>query len=163
MARALLDAGLRVEVAATAAAGQWVDDAELYDVVGHRCRTSYADGAAATDGYPDVVAVVPMTFNSLNKLAGGIADGYVPTQLCLALGRGTPVVAVPMFSTDLADHPVTATSTGLLRRAGVRFVDPRTGDGDVRPAPPGHDDPIVAGFDPGWVVARVRQSLIGSP
>lgn len=163
VAQALLDAGLRVKVAATPAAGQWIDEAALHEVVGHRCFTSFADETAAEDseigGYPDVVAVVPMTFNTLNKLASGIADSYVPTQLCLALGRGTPIIAVPMFSTNLADHPVTATSMRFLRRAGVRFIDPLTGDANVRPFRPGQDDAVVEGFDPAWVVARVQQSL----
>jgi phosphopantothenoylcysteine synthetase/decarboxylase len=164
VAKALLDADLRVKVAATPAAGQWVDEAALHDVVGHRCLTSYTDETAAKesglDGYPDVVAVVPMTFNTLNKLANGIADGYVPTHLCLALGRGTPIITVPMFSTNLADHPVTATSMRFLRQAGVQFIDPLTGDMDVRPFQPGQDDAIVEGFDPAWVVARVQQALV---
>jgi len=162
-AKALQDAGLRVKVAATAAAAQWVDEAVLQEVVGHRCFTSYPDEARAEDagvaGLPDAVVVVPMTFNTVNKLATGIADGYIPTQLCMALGRGVPVVAVPMFSQILARHPVLATNTGLLRSVGVEFVDPVTGDSEVRAFAPGHDRAVVEGFDPAWVVARVQQSL----
>jgi hypothetical protein len=40
--------------------------------------------------------------------------------------------------------------------AGVRFVDPRSGQiGDLAPAQSGTGPEVVAAFDPAWVVAAV--------
>ncbi|MET9268081.1 flavoprotein [Kribbella sp. NPDC003557] len=53
----------------------------------------------------DAVAVVPMTFNTLNAWANGTANTYPFTTLCAALGARTPAVAVPFAKHDLAGHP----------------------------------------------------------
>jgi phosphopantothenoylcysteine synthetase/decarboxylase len=98
-----------------------------------------------------------MTFNTLNKVAYGIADSYVHTKLCMELSRRTPMVAVPVISTNLGFHPILASSFAILRDAGVVFLDPRTGDDYTEPYPPGHDHELAAGFDPGWILERARR------
>jgi phosphopantothenoylcysteine synthetase/decarboxylase len=63
----------------------------------------------------DAVAVVPLTFNTLNAWANGNANTYPLTVLCAALGARTPAVAVPFAKHDLAGHPAWLASLAVLR------------------------------------------------
>ncbi|WP_106968831.1 flavoprotein [Streptomyces monomycini] len=56
---------------------------------------------------PDAVIVAPMTMNSVNKWAAGIAGTYALGLLTEAVGLGLPVVALPFWSTALDAHPAT--------------------------------------------------------
>jgi flavoprotein len=49
-----------------------------------------------------VGSVAPVTDNTVNKLALGIADTYALTVLVEAIGRGVSVVIVPFVNTALA-------------------------------------------------------------
>ena len=105
---------------------------------------------------PDLVVACPVTFNTANKVAAGIMDTSAAGVLCDALGAGVPVVAVPMVNNRLWGHAVWATTLRTFSGAGVRFVDPRSGQiGDPAPVQSGTGPEVVAAFDPTWVVAAV--------
>jgi hypothetical protein len=105
---------------------------------------------------PDLVVACPLTFNTANKVAAGIMDTSAVGALCDALGAGVPVVAVPMVNNRLWGHPVWASTLRTLAEAGVRLVDPQTGEvGEPGPVRSGTGPEVVAAFDPAWVVGAI--------
>lgn len=76
----------------------------------------------------DAYLVAPATYNTLNKLAAGIADGVVTAALASALGRmeqgRTRVLVVPTMHGSLHNAVLTE-SLHKLERLGVAIVPPR--------------------------------------
>ena len=71
-----------------------------------------------------VVLFAPCGFNSLNKLAHGIADTLALSVVAEAIGRGTPVIVAPSLNQPLLDHPVARASLRILPEWGVSIVAP---------------------------------------
>jgi phosphopantothenoylcysteine decarboxylase/phosphopantothenate--cysteine ligase len=84
--------------------------------------------------WADVVAVAPLSANTLGKLACGLADDALSTAL-MAVPRGTPVVLAPAMNTEMWFHPVVQRNLRWLAELGrYRLVDPvekRLACGDV--------------------------------
>lgn len=105
---------------------------------------------------PDAVVVAPATFNTVNKLATGIADTYALSTLCEALGAGIPMVVVPFVKTSLASHPSWPVSLAVLRYAGVTLVDPRDGSVNTdEPLQSGTGDTVTDTFQWSWVLDQL--------
>jgi phosphopantothenoylcysteine synthetase/decarboxylase len=102
---------------------------DLADVAGVRVVQSYFDAAIRPRPPRGVVLFAPCSFNSLNKLAHGIADNLALSVVAEAIGRGTPVVVGPSLNAPLLRHPQAQTSLEQLPRWGVRIVPP-VDDGD---------------------------------
>jgi phosphopantothenoylcysteine synthetase/decarboxylase len=154
---ALEDAGWRVQLVATPSAGAWLDEATIGGRPGqseHRRpeEAKRGDQAAA-------VVVAPITFNTVGKLAAGIADTYAHGVLCEALGEGLPIVAVPMVNNRLWGHPAWGRHLGDLGAAGVRMVDVQTGEPHLKPVQSGTGPDVVARFDPDWIVAALAAAV----
>jgi len=66
----------------------------------------------------------PCSFNSLNKLAHGIADSLALSVAAEAIGRGTPVILGPSLNAPLLNHPEAQASLARLPGWGVRIVQP---------------------------------------
>ncbi|PZF80839.1 flavoprotein [Jiangella anatolica] len=151
---ALARAGGRpVAVIATAAAGSWLDHDELARLDVPVLDTHRPPGTPKRLPPPDAVVLAPGTFNTINKLAAGIADTYALSVLCEALATRHPMAVVPFVSRSLAGHPAWPRSLATLAEAGARLVDPRTGgpwSGD--PLEPGTGDTVAAAFDWRWVL-----------
>jgi hypothetical protein len=100
---------------------------------------------------PDAVAVVPMTFNTLNAWANGNAGTYPLTTLCAALGSRTPTIAVPFAKHDLAGHPAWLASLAVIRYAGVKVMDPHDGSTtSLRPVESGTGERVAQDFEWNW-------------
>jgi phosphopantothenoylcysteine synthetase/decarboxylase len=107
-----------------------VSPRELALIPGHQVVESYFDSAILPRPPPGVVAIVPCSFNSLNKLAAGIADDLALSIAAEAIGRQTPVVVAVSVNPPLWAHPLTQRSTSLLRDWGCTVLDPEPiGDG----------------------------------
>jgi phosphopantothenoylcysteine synthetase/decarboxylase len=102
---------------------------DLADVDGVRVVESYFDLAIRPRPPRGVVLFAPCSFNSLNKLAHGIADNLALSLTAEAIGRGTPVVVAPSLNQPLLDHPVARASLAALSSWGVIMVPP-VDDGD---------------------------------
>src|SRR5205823_2477883 len=77
-----------------------------------------------------LVLAAPCSFNSLNKLATGVADNLALSLTAEAIGRGTPVLVAPSVNEPLLRHPRTALSMQTLRDWRVSVIDPiDLGDG----------------------------------
>ena len=103
---------------------------ELADVAGAQVVQSYFDLAIRPRPPFGVVLFAPCSFNSLNKLAHGIADNLALSVVAEAIGRRTPVIVAPSLNAPLLAHPVAQASLQTLAEWGVRIVPPvDQGDG----------------------------------
>jgi len=159
IAAVLVNAGWRVQVITTPSAGSWVDDAVLATAAGGAARSEHpAVGTPRNRERPDAVVVAPITFNTVGKLACGIADTYAHSALCEALGDGVPILAVPMVNNRLWGHPAWLRNVDWLTGAGVRWLSIHDGTiGEPKPVRSGTGDSVVKRFDPGWVTAQLRR------
>src|SRR6476659_4712250 len=97
---------------------------DLADVKGAQVVESYFDLAIRPRPPRGVVLFAPCSFNSLNKLAHGIADNLALSVVAEAIGRGTPVIVGPSFNQPLLDHPQAQYSLRKLPGSGVTIVPP---------------------------------------
>src|SRR5438874_9070522 len=87
---------------------------ELADVAGVQVVESYFDLAIRPRPPRGIVLFAPCSFNSLNKLAHGIADSLALSVAAEAIGRKTPVIVAPSLNQPLLDHPMAQASLGKL-------------------------------------------------
>lgn len=125
----LVALGRRTVTLLTPNAQRVVSPRELALVRGHRVVESYFDEAILPVPPLGLVLVAPCDFNSLNKLALGIADNLALSVAAEAIGRGTPVVVAISCNLPLWDHPRARQSAATLRSWGCTVLDP-IGDGD---------------------------------
>jgi len=103
---------------------------ELADVAGARVVESYFDLAIRPRPPRGLVLFAPCSFNSLNKLAHGVADNLALSVAAEAIGRGTPVVVGPSLNAPLLAHPMAQASLRTLPAWNVTIVPPvDEGDG----------------------------------
>src|SRR5579864_5903105 len=97
---------------------------EMADIAGVQVVESYFDLAIRPRPSRGVVLFAPCSFNSLNKLAHGIADSLALSVAAEAIGRATPVIVGPSLNQPLLAHPVAQASLKKLPGWGVRIVPP---------------------------------------
>src|SRR5437762_9157406 len=95
---------------------------ELADVAGAQVVESYFDLAIRPRPPRGVVLFAPCSFNSLNKLAHGIADNLAMSVVAEAIGRLTPVIVGPSLNAPLLAHPEAQASLKTLPKWGVTIV-----------------------------------------
>jgi phosphopantothenoylcysteine synthetase/decarboxylase len=119
-----------VVVLPTPNASRTIAPRELADVAGVQVVESYFDLAIRPRPPRGVVLFAPCSFNSLNKLAHGIADNLALSVVAEAIGRRTPVIVAPSLNQPLLDHPQAQASLRTLPTWGVTLVPPLdTGEG----------------------------------
>jgi phosphopantothenoylcysteine synthetase/decarboxylase len=109
---------------ATPNAAQVIAARDLSVIQGNRLVESYFDAAILPRPPDGLVLVAPCSFNSLNKLAAGVADNLALSVTAEAIGRGTPVLVAPSLNAPLLRHPRAASSMAALREWGVSVVGP---------------------------------------
>ena len=114
----------RVIAIPTPNASRTISPRDLADVVGAQVVESYFDLAIRPRPPLGVVLFAPCSFNSLNKLAAGIADTLALSVAAEAIGRRTPVLVAPSLNQPLLDHPVAQVSLRTLASWGVTIVRP---------------------------------------
>jgi len=97
---------------------------ELADVEGVQVVQSYFDLAIRPRPPRGVVLFAPCSFNSLNKLAHGVADSLALSVVAEAIGRATPVIVGPSLNAPLLNHPEARASLKKLPTWGVTIVPP---------------------------------------
>ncbi len=123
--RGLLGLGFSTVIALpTPNAARTIAPRELADVEGARVVESYFDLAIRPRPPRGVVLFAPCSFNSLNKLAHGIADNLALSVVAEAIGRCTPVIVAPSLNQPLLDHPQAQASLRTLPAWGVTIVPP---------------------------------------
>src|SRR5215831_12332399 len=113
---------------------------DLSVIPGNRLVESYFDAAILPRPPDGLLLVAPCSFNSLNKLAYGIADNLALSVAAEAIGRGTPVLVAISVNPPLWNHPRARASAATLREWGVEVIDPAP-DGDAITMAP--DDVLI--------------------
>jgi len=123
--RGLVGLGFATVIAIpTPNAARTVSGRELADVEGAQVVESYFDLAIRPRPPRGVVLFAPCGFNSLNKLAHGIADNLALSVVAEAIGRQTPVIVGPSLNAPLMAHPMAQASLRTLPEWGVIIVPP---------------------------------------
>lgn len=117
-------AGWDVCVIATPQATRFIHAQLLIELTGYAVRSDYKlPGEADPLPKADALLLMPATFNTINKWAGGIGDTLAVSILCEALGRGTtPIITVPCLKMDLVRHPIFAKNVAFLRECGIMIL-----------------------------------------
>jgi len=134
--RLLQDRGIRVQVVMTRAAQEFVRPLTFAALSGEKVITdlfgsddSQANVEAAIEHIAiaqaiDALLVAPATADVLAKFAQGIANDFLST---LYLATTAPVVLAPAMNVNMWNHPATQANLEILRKRGVRIVDPGSG------------------------------------
>jgi phosphopantothenoylcysteine decarboxylase len=158
IAAALVAAGWRVQAVTTPSATGWVDAKVLAEAAGQPVRAEHRPVEMPSNRErPAAVVVAPITFNTVGKLASGIADTYAHSTLGEALGDGVPIMAVPMVNNRLWGNPAWARNVSLLTQTGVRWLSIHDGTiGEPQQVLSGTGEDVVMRFDPRWIIGKLR-------
>ena len=135
--RLLQERGARVQVVMTRAAQEFVRPLTFAALSGEKVITDLfaRDGSAPANldsaiehiGVAesiDALLVAPATADILAKFAHGIADDFLST---LFLATTAPVIVAPAMNVNMWNHAATQENLAVLRRRGVRVVEPGSG------------------------------------
>jgi len=134
--RLLQDRGVRVQVVMTRAAQEFIRPLTFAALSGEKVITdmfgtdeSQANVESAIEHIAiaqtiDALVVAPATADILAKFAQGIANDFLST---LYLATTAPVVVAPAMNVNMWSHTATQANLEVLRKRGVRVVEPGTG------------------------------------
>src|ERR1700722_18053402 len=136
--RLLQDRGIRVQVIMTRAAQEFVRPLTFAALSGERVITGmFSSGEEQTPNIDsaiehiavaqsiDALLVVPATADVLAHFAQGIATDFLTT---LYLATTAPVVVAPAMNVNMWQHAATQANLEVLRKRGVRIVEPGSGN-----------------------------------
>jgi phosphopantothenoylcysteine synthetase/decarboxylase len=137
--------GWDVHLIATPAGRDFLDITALEALTGHAVRSAYRDPGQPRLRTPpaDAIIVAPATYNTMCKLAYGIADNYALGVLAECIGIGVPVTVLPFINSALAGRRPLVAAVTVLREEGVRVL---LGPDGFEPHPPGHGGDRIASF-----------------
>jgi phosphopantothenoylcysteine decarboxylase / phosphopantothenate---cysteine ligase len=139
--RLLQDRGIRVQVVMTRAAQEFIRPLTFAALSGEKVITGMFSGGddGARDSQPnidsaiehiavaqsiDALVVAPATADILAHFAQGIANDFLTT---LYLATTAPVVVAPAMNVNMWNHPATQANLEILRKRGVKIVEPGAG------------------------------------
>jgi phosphopantothenoylcysteine decarboxylase/phosphopantothenate--cysteine ligase len=135
--RLLQDRGIRVQVVMTQSAQEFVRPLTFAALSGEKVITGMFSEAAGSEPNIDsavehiavaqaidALVVAPATADVLAKFAQGIANDFLTT---LYLATTAPVVVAPAMNVNMWEHTATQQNLEILRKRGVKIVDPGSG------------------------------------
>src|SRR3954469_45301 len=135
--RLLQEHGIRVQVVMTRAAQEFVRPLTFAALSGEKVITGmFAPGEEqeanidsaiehiAVAQSIDALLVAPATADVLAHFAQGIATDFLTT---LYLATTAPVVVAPAMNVNMWNHPATQANLEILRKRGVKVVEPGSG------------------------------------
>ncbi len=135
--RLLQDRGVRSQVVMTRAAQEFVKPLTFAALSGQKVITEmfssdYGDQANLDSAVEhisvaesiDALLVAPATADMIAKFAHGIADDFLST---LYLATTAPVIVAPAMNVNMWNHVATQANLEVLRKRGVRIVEPGSG------------------------------------
>ncbi len=134
--RLLQDREIRVQVIMTQAAQEFVRPLTFAALSGEKVITGMFDAGNAEPNIDsaiehiavaqsiDALMVAPATSDILAKFAQGIANDFLTT---LYLATTAPVIVAPAMNVNMWNHPATQANLEILRRRGVKIVEPDSG------------------------------------
>jgi len=154
----LAQAGVTVQTAATPAALRFVGAATLEGLSGRPVFSDLWEEGRALDHIDlaraaDLALLCPATANTINRLAGGLADDPIGTLFLAWELKEKPWWIAPAMNGSMWEHPATTDSLARLRKWGVRVLDPIDG-----PHACGEEGPGRL-LDPETIAAEVLAAL----
>jgi len=135
--RQLQDRGIRVQVIMTRAAQEFVRPLTFAALSGEKVITGmFSSGEGREPNIDsaiehiavaqaiDALVVAPATADVISQFAQGSATDFLTT---LYLATTAPVVIVPAMNVNMWNHPATQTNLEILRKRGVKIVEPGSG------------------------------------
>jgi phosphopantothenoylcysteine decarboxylase/phosphopantothenate--cysteine ligase len=135
--RMLQDRGIRVQVIMTRAAQEFLKPLTFAALSGEKVITGmFSPGEGhepnidsaiehiAVAQSIDALVVAPATADILAHFAQGIATDFLTT---LYLATTAPVVVAPAMNVNMWNHPATQANLEILRKRGVKIVEPGAG------------------------------------
>src|SRR5271170_6478279 len=134
--RLLQDRGIRVQVIMTRAAQEFVRPLTFAALSGEKVITDMFAAGNETPNIDsavehiavaqsiDALLVAPATADILAKFAQGIASDFLTT---LYLATTAPVVVAPAMNVNMWNHPATQANLEILKKRGVKIVEPDAG------------------------------------
>ncbi len=135
--RLLQDRGIRVQVIMTRAAQEFVRPLTFAALSGEKVisemfprdseQPANIDSAIehiAVAQSIDALLVAPATADSIAHFAQGIARDFLTT---LYLATTAPVIVAPAMNVNMWNHPATRANLEILRKRGVKIVEPGSG------------------------------------
>ncbi|MGA2457405.1 MAG: bifunctional phosphopantothenoylcysteine decarboxylase/phosphopantothenate--cysteine ligase CoaBC [Terriglobales bacterium] len=135
--RLLQDRGIRVQVVMTAAAQEFVRPLTFAALSGEKVITSMFGSGSGDEANVesaiehiaiaqaiDALLVAAATADVLARFAQGIANDFLST---LYLATTAPVVVAPAMNVNMWNHAATQANLEILRKRGVRIVEPGQG------------------------------------
>lgn len=135
LVEALAQRAAFVIVVPTPNAARVISTYALQRIPGAQVVESYFDARILPRPQPAPVVFAPCTFNSLNKLAAGIADNLALAITAEMIGFGQPVIVAVSANQPLWAHPAARASAERLRQWGVYVLDPVQSASDLTLAP----------------------------
>ncbi|MFW5420874.1 flavoprotein [Nocardiopsis sp. CNT-189] len=147
------ECGWPVQVIATPAATAFIDGAALEEQTGRPVRSRHREPGQPRSPKADAIVVAPASFNTVNKLAAGIADNYAIDVVGESLGIGVPVVVLPFVNSAYAARAPFRASVESLRSEGAEVL---LGPGEFVP----HEPKTDAGAEFPWGLALDRAEAV---
>ena len=134
--RLLQDREIRVHVIMTQAAQEFVRPLTFAALSGEKVITGMFEAGNAEPNIDsavehiavaqsiDALVVAPATSDILAKFAQGIASDFLTT---LYLATTAPVIVAPAMNVNMWNHPATQANLEILRKRGVKIVEPDSG------------------------------------
>jgi phosphopantothenoylcysteine decarboxylase/phosphopantothenate--cysteine ligase len=134
--RLLQDRGIRVQVIMTAGAQEFIRPLTFAALSGEKVITGMFEAGNSEPNIDsaiehiavaqtiDSLVVVPATADLIAKFAQGIANDFLTT---LYLATTAPIVIAPAMNVNMWNHPATQANLDILRKRGVKIVDPGSG------------------------------------
>ena len=136
LVRLFQERGLEVQVVMTGAAREFVSPLTFAALSGRKVISEVFNEAAgeanlesaiehvAVAQSMDALVIAPATADVLAKVAHGLADDFLTT---LVLASTAPLVVAPAMNVNMWENAATRENLEVLRRRGVKIVDPEEG------------------------------------
>ncbi|MGE0616287.1 MAG: bifunctional phosphopantothenoylcysteine decarboxylase/phosphopantothenate--cysteine ligase CoaBC [Bacteriovoracia bacterium] len=135
LVRGLKDCGAEVKVVLTASAEKFVTTTTLETLSGEKVLRGFwqADGELAGDGthhiatarWADLILVAPASANTIARLAHGMADDLLATEV---LASRAPLFLAPAMNPAMFEHVAVQANLRTLRERGAEILGPAAGD-----------------------------------
>ena len=134
--RLLQDRGIRVQVIMTQAAQEFIRPLTFAALSGEKVITDMFPAGHESPNIDsavehvsvaqaiDALLVAPATADILARFAQGIANDFLST---LYLATTAPVIVAPAMNVNMWEHPATQANLEVLRKRGVKIVEPAAG------------------------------------
>lgn len=114
--------GWRVQAISTPSAVDFFDGGAVEELTGRPVRSRHRGPNTPRSPKADAVVVAPASFNTINKLAAGIADNYALDVLNETIGLGVPVTILPFVNSAYAGRAPFRRSVAALQGEGVSVL-----------------------------------------